>query len=204
MRLRVADCGLRIRSARPRVCRRPRADKSAAWIGNPKSEIRNPKCSALTLIEVVASTMIVGLMAVAALNALGAAMTSANSIGNRAVAAGLADDLMAEILTQPYSDPDGAAVFGHESGEASSPRSAFDDVDDYDGWTCSPPQYRDGSEIPDRTNWQESVQVTYVVPSNPTQTSGSDQGAKLIHVVIQYQNQVLAEQYAIRTDTDDD
>src|SRR3954452_16140107 len=92
----------------------------------------------LTLIEVVASTMIVGLMAVAALNALGAATKSSNSIGNRAVAAGLADELMSEIMMQPYSDPDGAAIFGNESGESTSPRSAFDDVDDYNGWNASP------------------------------------------------------------------
>jgi type II secretory pathway pseudopilin PulG len=163
---------------------------------------RNPKSSALTLIEVVASTMIVGLMAVAALDALGAATKSANSIGNRAVAAGLADDLMAEILMQPYSDPDGSAVFGHESGEASTPRSVFDDVDDYDGWNASPPQYRDGTNIPDRTNWRERVTVSYVVPSNPTQTTNTDQGAKRIHITIEYQNQVLAEQYAVRTNTD--
>src|SRR2546421_12243172 len=105
------------------------------------------QCRGLTLIEVVASTMIVSLMAVAALNALGAATKSSNSLGNRAVAAGLADELMSEIMMQPYSDPDGQAIFGHESGEATSPRSAFDDVDDYNGWSTSPPQYRDGTTI---------------------------------------------------------
>jgi prepilin-type N-terminal cleavage/methylation domain-containing protein len=161
------------------------------------------RCRGLTLIEVVASTMIVSLMAVAALNALGAATKSANSIGNRAVAAGLADELMSEISMQPYSDPDGNAVFGHESGEAFTTRSAFDDVDDYNGWNASPPQYRDGTTIPDRSTWKQRVTVTYVVPSNPTQTSATDQGAKLVHVMIEYQNQVLAEQYAVRTNTDD-
>src|SRR5215510_13408434 len=97
--------------------------------------------SALALIEVVASTMIVSLMAVASLEALGAATKSANSIGDRAVAAGLADELMSEIMMQSYSDPDGSPIFGHESGESTTVRSAFDDVDDYDGWVASPPQY---------------------------------------------------------------
>lgn len=167
------------------------------------SNIRQYCCRGLTLIEVVASTMIVSLMAVAALNALGAATKSANSIGNRAVAAGLADELMSEIVMQPYSDPDGSPVFGHESGEAFTTRSAFDDVDDYNGWNASPPQYRDGTTIPDRATWKQRVTVSYVVPSNPTQTSATDQGAKLIHVTIEYQNVVLADQYAIRTNTDD-
>jgi type II secretory pathway pseudopilin PulG len=158
---------------------------------------------ALTLIEVVASTMIVGLMAVASLNALAAATKSSNSIGNRAIAAGLADELMAEIMMQPYSDPDGSPVFGNESGESSTSRSAFDDVDDYDGWNSSPPKYRDGTTIPDRTDWRQRVVVTRVDPSNPTQTTNTDQGAKQIHVTIEYQNQVLADQIAVRTDTDD-
>ena len=159
--------------------------------------------AALTLIEVVASTMIVGMLAVATLNSLGAATRSADSIGNRAVASGLADELLSEIIQQAYIDPDGAAVFGQESGESSAPRSAFDDVDDFNSWNASPPQYRDGTAIPNRTNWRQKVQVTWVVPSNPSQTSGTDQGAKRIRVTIEYQDQVLADESAIRTDTDD-
>jgi type II secretory pathway pseudopilin PulG len=156
----------------------------------------------LTLVEVVASTMIVGLMAVATLNALGAATKSANSIGNRAVAAGMADELMSEIMMQSYSDPDGSPIFGRESGE-SNVRSAFDDVDDYNGWNASPPQYRDGTTIPDRTGWRQRVTVAYVVPTTLTQTSATDQGAKGIRVQIEYQNVVLADQYALRTNLDD-
>lgn len=157
----------------------------------------------LTLIEVVASTMIVGMMSVAALNALASASRSSNTIGNRAVAIGLADELMSEILMQPYSDPDGNAVFGHESGEATNVRSACDDVDDYNGWSASPPQYRDGTVIPDRTNWGQLVTVTRVLPTNLSQTSATDQGVKLIHVQITYQGQALADEYAVRTDTDE-
>jgi type II secretory pathway pseudopilin PulG len=168
------------------------------------SQVQIQSRRALTLIEVVASTMIVSLMAVAALNALAAATKSSNSIGNRAVAAGLADELMSEIMMQSYSDPNGSPVFGHESGESTSVRSAFDDVDDYDGWNASPPQYRDGTVIPDRTtDWRQRVAVTYVTPTNPTQTSATDQGAKRIHVTIEYLGVVLADQYAVRTNTDD-
>ncbi len=156
----------------------------------------------MSLIEVVASTMIVGMMAVATLNALGAATKSSNSIGNRAIALGLADELMSEIMQQPYSDPDGSNTFGHESGEATSPRSAFDDVDDYNGWNVSPPQYRDGTVIPNRTGWTQHVVVTLVSPTNPTQVVGTDQGVKRIRVYIDYQGQILADQSALRTNTD--
>src|SRR5215468_10396056 len=149
-----------------------------------QSRNRKSRRTGLTLIEVVASTMIVSMMAVAALNSLGAATKSSNSIGNRAVAAGLADELMSEIMMQSYSDPDGSPVFGHESGEATNVRSAFDDVDDYDGWVASPPQYRDGTVIPDRTNWRQRVTVNYVSPTNLSQTGSTDLGVKRIRVQI--------------------
>ena len=162
---------------------------------------RNPISFGLSLIEVVASTLIVGLMAVAALNSLGAATRSSNSIGNRAVALGLADELMSEILQTAYSDPNGSAVFGPEGAESAGPRSAFDDVDDYNGWSKSPPQYRDGSTMLDRTDWRHRVEVARVLTSDPTQTAGTDQGAKQIRVVVEYRNEVLAELVAVRTDT---
>ncbi len=162
-----------------------------------------PTRRGLSLIEVVASTMIVGMMAVATLNALGAATKSSDTIGNRAIAAGLADELMSEIVQQPYSDPDGSNSFGREGGEPASPRSAFDDLDDYNTWNVTPPQYRDGTVIPNRTNWRQRVEITRVVPSNPTQVSGSEQGAKRVRVIIEFQNQELADQSSIRTNTDE-
>jgi hypothetical protein len=143
--------------------------------------------------------MIVGLMMVAALDSLGAATRSAESIGNRAVALALADALMAEIVQLPYEDPTQTVVFGREAGEAASPRSGFDDVDDYGGWDQSPPQFRDGTVIPDRTLWRERVQVRRVSPSDPSQGSSTDQGTKLIRVIIEFDGQSLAEQIAIRT-----
>jgi type II secretory pathway pseudopilin PulG len=156
----------------------------------------------LSLIEVVASTMIVGLMSVAALNSLGAATRSAESIGNRAVAQGLADELISEILQTDYSDPSGASSFGPEGAESSGPRSAFDDVDDYNGWNQSPPQYRDGTTMPDRTDWRQRVDVAQVQPNDPTQTAGTDQGAKRIRVTIEYRGQLLAELVAVRTNAE--
>lgn len=158
---------------------------------------------ALSLIEVVASTMIVGLMTVAALNSLGAATRSSESIGNRAIAMTLADELMAEILQQPYEEPTQSVSFGRESGEAATPRSEFDDVDDYNGWSQSPPQYRDGTPIPERALWRHQVEVTRVSPTNLSQTLATDQGAKLVRVTVEFDGRVLAESVAVRTNSDE-
>jgi prepilin-type N-terminal cleavage/methylation domain-containing protein len=170
----------------------------------PSFKLHAPRFSrhGLSLIEVVTATLIVGMMSVAALNSLGAATRSADSLGNRAVALGLADELMSEIVQTAYAEPSGAVGFGPDTGEGSGPRSAFDDVDDYNGWNQSPPQYRDGTTMPDRTDWRHSVTVTRVVPTDLTQTSGTDQGAKRIRVTIEYRNKVVAELVAVRTDAE--
>ncbi len=168
-------------------------DQAPTW----RTGLRRP---ALTLIEVVAATMIVGLMAVAALNALGAATRSAESTGNRAVALGLADELMAEILARHYRDPDETPVFGPEGGESGGPRGAFDDVDDYHGWSEQPPQENDGTAVAKRDDWQRQVIVQYVTSADPSQTTNTDQGAKQIRVSVAYRGNVLAEQIGLHAD----
>jgi MSHA pilin protein MshD len=156
----------------------------------------------LTLAEVVVSTLIVGLMTVAALDGLGSTTRSSELAGNRGIALGLADDLMAEILATSYSDPNGTAVFGLEPGEA-APRVNFDDVDDFNGWNQLPPKAADGTTIPDRANFRQRVVVERVVPTNPTQTTpGTDQGAKRIHVTIECNGAVLADEYAVVTNSE--
>jgi len=156
----------------------------------------------LTLVEVVMSTLIVGVMTVAALNALGAATRSSTTAGDRAIALGLADDLMAEILRAAYSDPDETPEFGPENSEGAGPRTAFDDVDDFHNWNQKPPQTSDGTALADRDDWRRRVTVTYVEPGDPTQltTGNVDEGAKRIQVAVEYRDTVLIEQIAIRTD----
>ena len=148
------------------------------------------------------STLIVGVMTVAALNALGAATRSSTTAGDRAIALGLADDLMAEILGAAYSDPNQTPEFGPEDGENTGTRAAFDDVDDFHGWDRKPPESSTGTALADRNDWRRRVVVTHVVPDDPTQTTtgNADQGAKRIRVIVEYRDTVLVEQVAVRTD----
>ncbi len=50
----------------------------------------------------------------------------------RTLAVSLAQELMEEILTKPFFDPDGDSNVGPEPGESS--RQQFDNADDYDGF----------------------------------------------------------------------
>lgn len=124
----------------------------------------------LTLVEVVVSTLIVGLMTVASLHTLGAATRSSLSTGDRAVALGLADDLMAEILAAEY---DNLEDFDNYSESLAG---------DHAGWTRRATVQR-----------VKPADVTQATAGN------ADQGAKRIRVYIEHDGRELAEQFAVRT-----
>jgi type II secretory pathway pseudopilin PulG len=128
--------------------------------------------AALTLVEIVVSTLIVGVMTVAALNTLGAATRSGMVAGNRAIALGLADELMTEILATGYGDLDSY----HDRIEQLT--------GDRDDWT--------------RRVTVERLQSADL-QSTP---GSVDQGVKRISVVVKRDGDKLAEQVAIVTDTD--
>ena len=159
---------------------------------------------ALSLLEVVVATLIVGVMAVVALNALGAVTRSSESFGNRAIALGLAEDIMAETMQVAYAEPDDTPAFGREGSETATPRAQFDDVDDFHNWNSQPPQDRNGTTLTDRDDWRRRVTVEQVAPADPTQVvaNSTDTGVKRIHVFIEYRGKVLIELVALRADTE--
>ena len=162
---------------------------------------RPPAARAFTLAEAVVSTVIVAVMLLAAMNTLGAARIGESKIAQRYRGLHLARDLMAEILRQNYADPDdGVASFGLELkkvGDGS--RALWDDVDDYDGWSASPPQLKDGTEMTDLDGWERSVEVEWMSPWNLSLGVGSNQGVKRITVTVEHNGFPVASLVAFRT-----
>ncbi len=75
--------------------------------------------------------------------------------------------------------------FGPEISEGTSTRADFDDVDDYDGWTASPPQQKNGTQLTGYDGWTRSVLVEYVDPLSPGGAAiNNDGGAKRITVTV--------------------
>jgi prepilin-type N-terminal cleavage/methylation domain-containing protein len=155
--------------------------------------------SGFTLVEVVVSLLIVSVMLVAGLNMVGGARLSQFKTSRTSRGQALAESLMAEILRQDYQDPNGTAVFGLETGEASATRADFDDVDDYHDWNAQPPQYKDGSAIANFTEYQRHVKVEWVDPMNPSQVEVSESNTKRVTVTVTVQNMPVAILVAIRT-----
>jgi Tfp pilus assembly protein PilV len=138
--------------------------------------------SGFSLIEVAISSILVGSILVTAMSTVGAVLRFRSSSSDSGRAALLATDLLAEISGQPYSDPNQTPVLGKESGETT--RAQFDDVDDYDSWTETPPKNRAGTNLTGFTGWTRSVTVARAQRNSPMQTAGSDEGLKRIRITV--------------------
>ncbi len=180
----------------------------------------NPGARSFTLIEAVVSITVVGVMLVAALETVRATAQGRAVQADTRERETLANRLMMEILQLPYAEPMwetltfqrggttytsseplpwNAPSFGRESDELDGTRVGFDDVDDYDGWTESPPKSRDGTPLPDKTGWQWSVSVTYVDLATLTPSGGVDTGIKRITVTVTDDRGAQSSLVAMRT-----
>ena len=156
---------------------------------------------AFSMAEVVVSIAIVGIMLVAALNTTGVAKTTQQQTSQRGRAVLLAEDLMAEILSQDYEDadysPGSFGLGGDEVGDGS--RALWEDVDDYHGWSASPPEQKDGTPISGFDGWGRSVLVHWASPMNLTQAVGLDSGMKRIVVTVTRNGREVLSISALRT-----
>ncbi|MEO1497378.1 MAG: hypothetical protein AAFV43_09530 [Planctomycetota bacterium] len=158
-----------------------------------------------TLVEVAISTVLVGFVLVTAMETLSIGVRSGREGSDAVDGATLAEQLMAEILAQPYEDPDGApAGLGIESDEPDPPadRLAFDDVDDYDGLMNVPPVTPDGAPITSATGWKRQARVHYVeaiMVGAAISNVSDDQGVKRICVEAISPSGQMTTLYAIRS-----
>lgn len=155
--------------------------------------------AAFSMIEVAVSLVIVGGLMAAALNVVGAAVRTDQLTMDSARGLLLAEDLMAEIVLKAYSEPSGGTAIGTNAGEASATsRAAFDDVDDYHGWTETPCRLVDGTPIAGTTGWSRSVSVAWVSVAAPGTTSGSETGLKQITVEVRRDGRLVGRVTALR------
>lgn len=158
------------------------------------------RAGGFTLIEAVMSVLIVGLMMVAALNTVGASKVAQAKNSEQVIGAMLAQDLMAEILNQAYQEPDDTVSFGRESGEYGSSRTGYDDVDDYHGWSMTPPETKDNSVLSEYGGWTREVSVNWTSSITPELRSISETGVKRVTVTVKHQGRTVTTLSALRSD----
>ena len=140
---------------------------------------------ALSLVEIVVSSMLVSIVVVGSLSLLGA------SVRTRSIAAGLldgpalAESLLAEIMASAYDDPEEPdQPLGINTGDVAARRDLFDDVDDFDGWSSEPPQTRDGTELTGHVGWTRAATVQWASPDTGNVVTASDTGLKRITITV--------------------
>jgi type II secretory pathway pseudopilin PulG len=148
----------------------------------PGAGARRPAPRGFSLVEAVVAAGIVGLMLVASMNLVGGAVRTRVVDNDHRTALMLAQQLMAEIQQQPYKDESPLGLlFGPELGESTADRAAFDDVDDYNGFTEAPPRLKDGTLLAGYGAWKRKVSVKWVQPASLA-ASLTDSGLELIEV----------------------
>lgn len=157
------------------------------------------KTAGFSLVEAIIAILIVATMVVAVLSNVGASQTSQYALMEQERAHALAQDLIAEIINQPYEEPEDTPTFGREPSENGGKRERWDDVDDYKDWSSSPPENPDNTALPDLTGWTRAATVIRVNPDNLSQTSASETGAKHITVTVKHGDRVIATATAVRT-----
>ncbi|MBX3409268.1 MAG: prepilin-type N-terminal cleavage/methylation domain-containing protein [Phycisphaeraceae bacterium] len=152
-----------------------------------------------SLLECTVASAILAVVAVAGIRAGGAAGATVFLSSQRSTAMSLALSLMAEVERLPYEDPQGGSSIGVNSGENPANKTTFDDVDDYHGWTESPPQAPDGTSLTAFSGWTRTVHVQFVDPANPANTVVHNRGLKRITITVSHAGKPLATAWSLRS-----
>lgn len=152
------------------------------------------------MVEVIASTLIVSVLLVAALQTVGAAQLASHKTADRRLGRLLAGELMARILPLAYVSPSfPTAALGPDIDDVAR-GGVYDDVDDYNGWN----ETLDAAGSPVLPNAQRGLHrkacVAWVASNSLTgNASVADTGFKRITVVVERDGVEIGRAVAIRT-----
>jgi hypothetical protein len=150
----------------------------------------------ISMMEVVISTALLGLVVAAGLNAAGQSARAAYVTEDVATAAWLADSLLAEMLDAPAFDEKDVKQ-GPEDGE--DRRDKFDNVNDYHGWTGKPPVTIDGDPMAGVGDFTRRAAVWGVDPADPGKPTTMGDDALVLIVIVGRGSSTLVERRAVRT-----
>ncbi len=152
-----------------------------------------------SLAESLISIVIVGSLTVAALNTVSATTIGRSQVSRKAIAHGIGQALLSEIMALPYEDPDQTPTFGLEPSESSTNRLDFDDVDDYRNWNRATLEKKNGDPLLVMADWSRYVEVDWVKQDDLTTTSATATDVKRITVNVNYKTSEFASFVGIRT-----
>ena len=152
------------------------------WITSPPSNQMRLRGRGFTLAEALIASVVLAVAVVGIMGPLSATYQQSRNQDESRIAVSLGRQLLEEIVSKPFVDPsDFSTTLGPEADE--SGRSAFDNVDDYNGYHDSTDSSAtdfikrlDGSSLPWTGNqiYRRSVAVEYrTTPSGSATASGN-------------------------------
>lgn len=149
----------------------------------------------ISMAETIVSTMIIGFVLVGTLQIVAPLVRSTRVHADRMIAANLANELSEEITTRRFTDPevDAMDALGVDDAESPKVRSGFDDIDDYNAWSASPPISLGNGKIDSLAGWTRSVKVAHVALADATTGSATNTGLKRVTVTVSKNGVVLAQ-----------
>jgi hypothetical protein len=168
-----------------------------------KPDIFQRERRGVSLVEVTVAVLLVSIMLAASMRSVAVSRMVDYKVANAARGKLLAQGLLAEILQQAYADPVVASTtLGPDAANLETSRATYNDVDDYNGWTESPPKNRDGTLLSsDMTGWGRSVKVEWVNPASLTASASvTETHCKRVTVTVTYNGATVATMVGVRTD----
>ncbi|KPL21708.1 MAG: hypothetical protein AMJ75_09455 [Phycisphaerae bacterium SM1_79] len=155
----------------------------------------SPRQRGFTLAEALMATVVLAIAAAGVLLPFASGARVRAEGMHRTLGAKLASDLMEEIITKPFLDPDGSAYdyhLGPDSGEIT-----FDNIDDFHGYSESQGQIRDasGGVFTDRSyaRFSRDVSCQYAtVPQQPPQSEPEQCNFIRVTVQVYYSGKKIA------------
>ena len=162
------------------------------------STTRHTSRRAITMAETIISTLLVGLVLVGTIQIVGPVVRSGSVMADKAIATNLARELSEEIATKYFTAP------GNSDLEALAPgvgetRSTYNDIDDYNGLSNSPPQLSDGTKLTNLVGWTRTVKVEHMSLIDPSSNSRGYSGGKRVTVIVSKDGVQLAEMATLHT-----
>lgn len=148
---------------------------------NNQNQSSTKHAHGFSMVEVVLSTVILSVLLTSALSTISAAKKGGRVMLDKAIGTELALNMMDELSLLKYEEITGDDSIGTESGEDNDDRRDKDDIDDYHGWSQSPPLDIDNRELP-YTDYTRSVEVVWV--DSDLNVVGSNSQMKRVSVTI--------------------
>jgi type II secretory pathway pseudopilin PulG len=145
-----------------------------------------------TLLDTGLGTIIIGLGIVSTLQLLGKLTASQGDGQDLTIAVNLANNVHELTFNLHFTDPIAPTHWGPEAGET---LATYNDNDDFDGATFSPPIDARRQAVPNLAGWTQSISVRSVDQNNLTATvpNGSTPAERII-VTVSHLGQVVYQE----------